>query len=418
LPPIESIFADSDGAVIPLTKKGLDAARLSDEQLDAMLIELGESVLRDPLRALAIPLFGKEAEPAEALEEELAEEELLKQVRAKLREKLAEEVERHDLSGFFQKRQVRAGDSLIITMKPDEKTYSFEHEPAARAQAALIEERDRELGQFIQQAIKRNQRETARDVIFSAYGNLAWLKEYPGSHWREIVEKDDGLRLISLSPTHLEIASIDYRMMFDMLGVDEATERKLQKRRTSIEQEVDDFLDRLDEAFDAAMEELTEEFDEGGAENVIAAGRQLRAQKKLAQRNDQLIEQFFEAEKQWGRDENNAGRKASEVALLADYLSGYQGVTLEYATLDDLDEFLFDWYPRKVMNCSSSHAKQLAGSARDFYRFLVATKVIRSAKFAEVIYKLRELAGEKVELYARLPADKSGELFGRLFGWG
>ena len=92
-------------------------------------------------------------------------------------------------------------------------------------------------------------------------------------------------------------------------------------------------------------------------------------------------------------------------------------MTLEYATLDDLDDFLFDWYPRKVLNSSANHVKQLAGSARDFYRFLVAAQVIRSAKFAEATYKLRELAGEKVELYARLPADESGELFGQLFGW-
>jgi hypothetical protein len=89
---------------------------------------------------------------------------------------------------------------------------------------------------------------------------------------------------------------------------------------------------------------------------------------------------------------------------------------LEYDSLEELDEFFFDWYPRKVLSATATHASQLAGSVRDFYRFLVTANVIRSAKFAEAMYKLRDLAGEKVALYDRLPADNSGELFARLFG--
>jgi len=76
-----------------------------------------------------------------------------------------------------------------------------------------------------------------------------------------------------------------------------------------------------------------------------------------------------------------------------------------------------NWYPRKVLDSSANHARQLAASIRDFYRFLAAANVIRSAKFAEAIYKLRDLTGKKVELYARLP-DDSAELFEQLFGWG
>ncbi|MGH9767919.1 MAG: hypothetical protein ACREAB_10840, partial [Blastocatellia bacterium] len=386
-------------------------------------VSLGESALRDPLAMLTLPIFGfsddddeskLEDEPEEELDEELDEEALLNQAREMLKEKLPKEIKMHDFSGFFQKKQVREGDSLIVTMKPREGIYIFEHEPASKIRESLIEERDREISQFIHKAIKRNKKEYAREVIFQAYGNIPWLKEYPSSHWLEIVENDDGLRLIQMFGG-IEIASIDYRMMFDTLGVDEATERKLKKRRTGIEQEIDDFLERLDQAYDTVTDDLTGDFDEGGPENVIAKTRKPRDREKIPKHNDKLIGQFFEVEKEKSGGEDSARKKAGDLALLGDFLGDYLGVTLEEAALDDLDEFLFDWYPRKVINSSASHARQLAAGARDFYRYLAETKVIRSAAFAEAIYKLRELAAEKVELYDRLPEDP-GELLGQLFG--
>ena len=414
--PIESVFISGEGELIPVVTEAFDISSLTDEHLKSMIVSLGESEMRDPLTALmSSPIFGSPEDDDESeLDEEMDEEALLSQAREMLKEKLPKEVKMHDFSVFFQKKHVRAGDSMIVTMKPREKIYIFEHEPASEIKRALIEERDREMSQFIHKAINRKKREYAREVIFQAYGNIPWLKEYPSSHWLEIVEKDDELRLIKMFGG-VEIASIDYRMMFDRLGVDEATERKLKKRRTGIEQEIDDFLERLDEAYDSATDDLTEDFDDGGPENVIAKARESCDREEIFEHNDKLIGQFFEAEKGKRDGEDSAGRKAGDVALLGNFLGNYQVLALEEASLDDLDEFLFDWYPRKVMNSSASHAKQLAASLRDFYRFLVKTKVIRSAAFAEAIYKLRDLAGEKVELYARLP-DDPGELFGRLFG--
>jgi hypothetical protein len=414
--PIECVFISGEGELIPVVTKVFDISSVADEQLKSMIVSLGESAMRDPLTALMTPsIFGSPEDDDESeLDEEMDEEALLSQVREMLKEKLPNEIKMHDFSVFFQKKQVRVGDSVIVTMKPREKIYIFEHEPASGIKRALIEERDREMSQFIHKAIKRKKREYAREIIFQTYGNIHWLKEYPSSHWLEIVEKDDELRLIKMFGG-LEIASIDYRMMFDMLGTDEATERKLKKRRKGIEQEIDDFLERLDEAYDFATDDLAEDFDEGGPENVIAKAIKSRDREKIFEHNDKLIGQFFNAEKGKRDGEDSARRKAGDVALLGDFLGNHQDLALEEASLDDLDEFLFDWYPRKVMNSSASHAKQLAASLRDFYRFLVKTKVIHSAAFAEAIYKLHDLAGEKVELYARLP-DDPGELFGRLFG--
>ena len=88
----------------------------------------------------ADPETGQAAELEDELDElaELDEAELLKKAREMMKDKLRQEVKGHDFSTFFQKRQVHAGDSLIVTMKPKEKTYLFEHERAAQAQKLLI----------------------------------------------------------------------------------------------------------------------------------------------------------------------------------------------------------------------------------------------------------------------------------------
>jgi hypothetical protein len=54
-------------------------------------------------------------------------------------------------------------------------------------------------------------------------------------------------------------------------------------------------------------------------------------------------------------------------------------------------------------------------SARILLTVSIISEALAANLFAEAVYKLRNLAGEKVELYGRLPNDP-GELFGRLFG--
>ncbi len=415
LSPLTSRFVGQDGEVIPLVKKGLDVSRLSDEQLEAILFELGESIRQDPLEMLTRPLLGKESDADDDLEEEEFDEaEQMELLREKLKKTLAQKAERHDFSSFFEKHGVRTGDALLVSMKPGEKTYIFEHESADHAQTELIEAHDRELSQFIHQAIKRSQREDAREVIFRAYGKFAWLKEYPGSHWLEVVEKDDSLRLIKIYETRWEIASIDFRMPFDSFGVDKVTEQKLKKRLTSLEKEVEDFVDRLDEARETFTDELTGKYDEGGRNNVIKQVRSLDDEEKRQAHNERLIEQFFEAKK--GKSEKAAGKKAASIEWLANYLSNYEGLTLEYADFDDVEDFLFDWYLRKAVGATAIHAKQMAGDIRDFYQFLVESGIIRSARFTEAIYNLRDLAGEKIELYHRLQANEEARhLYALLF---
>lgn len=68
-------------------------------------------------------------------------------------------------------------------MKPGEKIYVFEHEPASEIKRALIEERDREMSLFIHKAIKRKNRRTIRTAL------------------RRVVNGEDQRRLYSTNST-------------------------------------------------------------------------------------------------------------------------------------------------------------------------------------------------------------------------
>ncbi len=492
MPPNECDFVSKDGKTIPVVTKMLDPDALSDEQIKSLLVETAERFLGtsvgEALSSIGIfdddddedfddddeDMFDDDdLEFEDDLDDEAMEKQVLDDTRELLRAQGTEEVKLHDFTEFFQENDVQEGDALIVTMEPAERRYIFEYEPASQAQRLVIRHHDVEMNQLMHDAIKRDKRADARDVIFKAFGNFEWLKEYPSSHWMEIVERDDQLRLLSMFGGHLEIASIEYRTMFDMLGTDRSTEQKRHKHARGLEDEIDDFCDRVDEAYEAALSRLTTAADGGGVANVVqpVAGLyvydefedeyigidegdqnaeevdtssngkhkvnygELRVierpeaepddeideeesdYEKIREHNNELISRFFDASGGKEGVESAVSRKAGDVDMFGDFLGNYHGCALEYADYDMLEEFLFTWYPRKVLNSSPSHARHIASSLRDFYRFLVTSKVIRSAAFAEVIYEMRDLASEKVELYDRLPPGEEFEdLFERLFG--
>ncbi|MDX2040673.1 MAG: hypothetical protein SF097_05455 [Acidobacteriota bacterium] len=424
--PIKTTFSTSDGETIPVTTKTLIYSELNNEELKFLMASVLESLGQDPLSLLNIPadqLIGDdfdddwdeddEQDEEEEEEEEIDEGATFARIREQLKDMPPQNLEMHDLTPTFARWNFQPGDSLLVTLKPQDKTYLFEPEPAAECRAELVEQHDSELRQLIHKGISKKQREYAREIIFPTYANLNWTKDYPGSHWLEVVEKDDELRLLNFGH-YQEIASIDYQMFFDFV-LDETTQRKLKKRRSSLESEIHDFLNRFDEAITQATN-FSKPFEQGGRENVISKLQRVPTAESTFDDNNQLIQNFFEAQKQRGKKESDAGKRCSDVAWFANYLGNYETMTLEFASFDELETFFFDWYPRKVINSTANHVKQMASSLRDYYRFLVASNVIRSAAFAEAMYELRELAGEKIELYHRLPAD-SEDLMAMLWDW-
>ncbi|MGQ0540029.1 MAG: hypothetical protein ACT4R6_13870 [Gemmatimonadaceae bacterium] len=70
-----------------------------------------------------------------------------------------------------------------------------------------------------------------------------------------------------------------------------------------------------------------------------------------------------------------AEKHASVAWLFLHFLTGYQGIAPSAVTEFDLRQFLYSWYPRKVIDSEES-AKAVCGSLRRFFAFLAEAKGI------------------------------------------
>ncbi len=86
--------------------------------------------------------------------------------------------------------------------------------------------------------------------------------------------------------------------------------------------------------------------------------------------DEELVTSFYKhltAEK--GLSEKTASRHADEIEFFAMYLKGYGQGTLPEVTGMDIEDYLGDWYIRKVAS-SRSDLRQIPVSFKKFYRFL------------------------------------------------
>ena len=77
-----------------------------------------------------------------------------------------------------------------------------------------------------------------------------------------------------------------------------------------------------------------------------------------------------------GLSDATARKHAYAAQLLLDFLSDYRGIPAQAVTEFDLRDFLYRWYPQKVI-VGESAAKTLLGSLRRFFRFLEMEEGIR-----------------------------------------
>jgi hypothetical protein len=410
--PIECKFVDGDGVLIPVVEKSLALEKLDNRQLKERLLALADSItleemlppLDDEFESLSSDEDDEDNEDEDENEiDGIKEEEtLLNEIREKLKIEGLPPGKSHDFTEFFKKHGVREGDSVIVTVHPAKKTFVFEHEPAEHARTSFIEEHDEEVRRLFHASIERRNREYIHEIVLRAYANLAWMKEYPCHHWLEIVENDDELRILKFMGISWEIASIDYALPLDELGVDESTARKLDKRLSPIIREAEEFYARLEKAIDGLSDTLGAD-EIGGLRNVIKKSHRLDDDEEIIIHNLTLIDSFLNTERNLKETESVRDRKIDSIEMFAEYLLKTEEIPLEYASLDDVADFIFDWYPTTVMGSSPTGIEEVAEDLRDFYRHLVSARIIRNAVFAEAIYRLRDLAVETIELYRRLP---------------
>jgi hypothetical protein len=166
--------------------------------------------------------------------------------------------------------------------------------------------------------------------------------------------------------------------------------------------EEDDLLD--EEEWD---EEEWEDDDEEASGEAQAA----------LERSNELMERFFQHQVAQGKSESTSAERTGDLWVYADFLASYYGRALDAGDYATLDECLFYFYPRKVLNSSPSDARSICTSLKQFYAFLRAEGLAADDGFAQGIWRRRDQAARVIELYNRLDSDspRFGRLFGRLF---
>lgn len=155
-------------------------------------------------------------------------------------------------------------------------------------------------------------------------------------------------------------------------------------------------------------------FEQGAVEGIPGIGGDSEA---ALERSNALIEQFVASQIGAGRSKATASSRASDLWLYADFLSRYYGRSLDRGDYATLDECLFFFYPRKVLNSTPRNVRDMCTSLKQFYGFLKAESIIDDDGFAQAIWQRRDQAARVVEIYDQLDGESSQfeRLFAHLF---
>lgn len=131
------------------------------------------------------------------------------------------------------------------------------------------------------------------------------------------------------------------------------------------------------------------------------------------ERSSGLLESFYQHQLASGKSETTATNRTRDVWLYADFLGNYYQRSLEGGDYSTLDECLFFFYPRKVLNGSARAVREVCTSTKQFYAFLKAEQKVADDAFAVAMWKRRDQAAQVVDLYAQI--DSESPQFERLF---
>jgi len=136
---------------------------------------------------------------------------------------------------------------------------------------------------------------------------------------------------------------------------------------------------------------------------------------QVIERSNDLMERFYQSLVAQGKSEATAASRTGDLWVYADFLSNYYNRGLEDGDYATLDECLFFYYPRKVLNNSARSARDMCTSFKQFYAFLRAEGAIADDAFAQAIWRRRDQAARVIELYDRI--DSESPQFESLFAY-
>lgn len=130
-----------------------------------------------------------------------------------------------------------------------------------------------------------------------------------------------------------------------------------------------------------------------------------------------LMSQFQDYLLEMGKRAATARARTRALSVYADFLASYYGRTLAEGDYATLDECLFYYYPRRVLNTSARQVRELCTAIKQFYAFLQQRGIIPDGRFAEALWRRREQAVRVVTIYERISSESPDFelLFERLF---
>ena len=136
---------------------------------------------------------------------------------------------------------------------------------------------------------------------------------------------------------------------------------------------------------------------------------------EAAARSNELMDQFYQALIAQGKSESTAASRTGDLWLYADFLANYYDRSLGEGDYATLDECLFFYYPRRVLNNSPRAVREMCTSFKQFYAFLRAEGIVNDDGFAQAIWRRRDQAARVLDLYEQLDSDSPQ--FERLFAY-
>lgn len=130
-------------------------------------------------------------------------------------------------------------------------------------------------------------------------------------------------------------------------------------------------------------------------------------------RSNELMDSFYQHLRAQGKSQQTASMRSGDLWVYADFLASYYDRTLDQGDYTTLDECLFFYYPRKVMNGSQRAVREMCTSLKQFYAFLRQQRLIQDDSFAQAMWLRRDQAAQLLDIYEQIDADSPE--FDRMF---
>ncbi len=133
--------------------------------------------------------------------------------------------------------------------------------------------------------------------------------------------------------------------------------------------------------------------------------------------SSELMSQFYDYLISLDKSESTARARTRDLWVYAEFLAYYYNRTLAEGDYATMDECLFFFYPRKVLNSTPRQVREICISLKQFYGFLKERGTIEDDRFAQALWRRRDQAARVVELYEQISHELPNfeRLFMRLF---